>query len=143
FLTAATGALCAVLAYRSVLGVNRPTLSNAARRRHEQVEPNLAAHARATSRPSRALRRTLLTIGFIAGPLGAAAFSLQLLGLGLGSQSKGALPLLALLLSPAFVLIGWVLAAGKKELVLFLRRFGNEALNDSVRELVQTVLRKR
>jgi hypothetical protein len=45
-------------------------------------------------------------------------------------------------LSPVGLPLGWTLAAGRKRLVLFLRRFGNEQLNDAVRDLVQTTLRR-
>jgi len=142
-LAAGAGAICAILSYRWILELRRPQLSEADQQRVELAKAQVASYGRAALRPSRVLGRVLLAIGFIAGPVGAVTFSLYLIGLGIGSQASGALPLFAILLSPVFVLVGWVLAAGRKELVLFLRRFGNEALNDSVRDLVQTVLRKR
>jgi hypothetical protein len=142
-LAAGVGAICALLSYRWILDLRRPQLSEADRKRVELAKAQVASFGRAALRPSRVLGRVLLAIGFIAGPVGAATFSLYLIGLGIGSQASGVLPLLAIVLSPVFMLVGWALAAGRKELVLFLRRFGNEALNDSVRDLVQTVLRKR
>ena len=141
-LIAGAGAICAILSYHWLLELRRPELSEADRHRVELGKAKVASYGRAALRPSRVLGWVLLAIGFIAGPVGAATFSLFLFGLAVGSQTSGTLPLLAILLSPVFVMLGWVLAAGRKELVLFLRRFGNEALNDSVRDLVQEILRK-
>jgi hypothetical protein len=88
----------------------------------------------------------LLVVGFIAGPLSVFAFAIILIGLGIGAEIKlwpSVLSRLGMLLSPIFILIGWLLAAGRKKLILFLRRFGSEKLNDAVRDLVQTRLRRR
>jgi hypothetical protein len=141
-LAAAAGAICAILSYWWVLKLRRPQLSDADRKRLELAKTHVASYRRATFRPSRVVGRVLLGVGFIAWPVGAVVFALDLIALGIGGQTSGGLSLLVLLLSPVFVLVGWVLAAGRKQLVLFLRRFGNEALNDSVRDLVQTVLRR-
>lgn len=148
-LAAGAGALCAVQIHRSVLelrrlnaiGVGLPVPSRVDERRAKLLKTRMAS--RAAGRPSRILGRVLLVIGFVAGPIGALTFSVYLMGLGIGSQANGTLPFLAILVSPLCVLVGWVLAAGRKDLVLFLRRFGNEALNDSVRDLIQANLRKR
>lgn len=88
-----------------------------------------------------------LMIGaFVAGPTGALVYASQLIGLGLGATIEPWLimvPFWSMVLSPFVVVWGWMIAAGRKELILFLRRFGNEALNDAVRDLVQTRLRRR
>lgn len=44
--------------------------------------------------------------------------------------------------SVGFALFGYMLAAGRKGIVLFLRRFGNEQLNDAIRELMHSRLRR-
>lgn len=137
------GTVCSLHSYRWILRLRRPPLTESDRQRRALAKARVASFGRAALRPSRVLGRVLLAIGFIAGPVGAVTFSFYLIGLGIGAQTDGALPLLAIVLSPVLVLAGWVLAAGRKELVLFLRRFGNEALNDAVRDLVQTVLRRR
>jgi len=142
-LSAGACAIGAILSYRRILEVGRPRLSAADRERIALAKRQVALYGRSALRPSRMIGYLLLAIGFISGPVGAVAFSFYLIGLGIGAQASGALPQLAILLSPVFVLVGWMLAAGRKELVLFLRRFGNETLNDSVRDLVQAVLRKR
>lgn len=88
-----------------------------------------------------------LMIGaFIAGPAGAIIFGLALIFLSAGATIPSwqvAIPFWSMLLSPFVILWAWMLAAGQKELILFLRRFGNEALNDAVRDLVQSHLRRR
>jgi hypothetical protein len=145
-LAAGVGGILAVQAYRSALELQRITAIGRGRvdeRRVKSVKARMAPRARTGSRRSRVFGRVLLVTGFVAGPAGAVAFSVYLLGVGIGSRASGSLPLLAMLASLVCVPTGWVLASGRKELVLFLRRFGNEALNDSVRDLVQTSLRKR
>jgi hypothetical protein len=88
----------------------------------------------------------LLVSAFTIGPASVVVFATLLLGWGVGGTSPpwlAPLLLVGMLLSPALAVLGWLLAAGRKTLVLFLRRFGNEALNDAVRDLVQTRLRRR
>lgn len=140
---AGAGSICAILSYWWILKRRKPELSAADRQRDKLAKKRVASYTRAALRPSRVIGWVLLAIGFILGPVGAATFSLHLIGLGIGAQTSGVLPLFSILLSPLFALVGWALAAGRKELLLFLRRFGNEALNDSVRDLVHEVLRKR
>ncbi len=137
------GALCALQSGWQILRLRRPPPSESEQQRIARTRASVAAFGRSAMRPSRVLGRVLLAVGLVAGPVGAVGFSFYLIGLGIGAQTNGALPFLALMLSPPLVVAGWLLAAGRKDLVLFLRRFGNEALNDAVRDLVQTVLRQR
>jgi hypothetical protein len=98
-----------------------------------------------STRRKRFLGFLLMVLGFICGPVGAIGFAIHLLGLGLGVviRSWAVLSLLGMMLCPILIIVGWLLTAGRKELILFLRRFGNESLNDAVRNLVQTRLRRR
>jgi hypothetical protein len=137
-LAAGAGGILAVQAYRSMLEVRRLAAID---RRVKAAKPRMSPRARA----DRVDGRILLVIGFIVGPIAAVLAAFSLLGAGLGSPLTVFFPLavLGLLASPICVGAGWMLAAGRKELVLFLRRFGSEALNDSVRDLIRTSLRAR
>jgi hypothetical protein len=106
----------------------------------------MSGHKSTSAQKGRWVGFFLLVVGFIAGPVSVFTFAMNLIGLGIGAEIKpwlAVLPLLGMLLSPIFVLIGWLIAAGRKKLILFLRRFGSETLNDAVRDLVQTRLRRR
>jgi hypothetical protein len=88
----------------------------------------------------------LLAVSVIVGPVSVFLFSMNLIGIGIGAKLNlllVVLPPLGILLSPLLIFVGWLLAAGRKKLILFLRRFGSEQLNDAVRALVQTRLRRR
>lgn len=87
----------------------------------------------------------LLGLGFIVAPISTLFFAILILFLGFGPMDVSlvtVLPLLGMFFSPIIIIWGWLLAAGRKQLILFLRRFGSEALNDAVRDLVQTRLRR-
>lgn len=139
----AAAVLLALTAYQRVAQLRRPPRTTRQRRRIARAKRNLTSFRRGAWRRGRVLGVVMLILGLVAGPIGAAGVALFLISLSIGGQTPIGWPLLAVLASPPLVLMGWLQAAGRKKLVLFLRRFGNEALNDAVRELVQTVLRRR
>jgi hypothetical protein len=97
----------------------------------------------ANSWKSRAVGYGLVLFGLLCGGGGAVSLALLAVRAQFGGQADATLALFAFTSSPFCIASGWMLAAGRKTLVLFLRRFGNEELNDAVRELVRKRCRGR
>jgi hypothetical protein len=89
---------------------------------------------------TRWLGRALLGMGFACG---ACSLAYLMNELTFGGAEYAYLALCLLISSPFCMWLGWLLASGRKSLVLFLRRFGNEPLNDAIRSLVRRKTRGR
>lgn len=96
-----------------------------------------------TSRRSKRWRAYIILVaGLILLPVSAGFFAIGLITVAVHGQWWLVLvPLLAMFASLAAIVAGWLMTSGRKRLVLFLRRFGNEALNDAVRELIRKELK--
>ena len=92
---------------------------------------------------SRTLGYVLLLAGIVSGAGSLGWLCVAALGAEFGGGGDAMPALLLLTSSPFGIVLGWMLASGRKTLVLFLRRFGNEALNDAIRDLVRKRFRAR